>query len=64
MGRIKTSFVKHVARELFEKRPEKFSTDFEQNKKAMAELVSIESKRTRNIVAGYITSLKKKEEMK
>jgi small subunit ribosomal protein S17e len=62
MGRIKTSSVKNIARELLEKYPERFSTDFEKNKKALAELTEFESKRTRNIVAGFITTLKKQLE--
>jgi small subunit ribosomal protein S17e len=62
MGRIKTSSVKNIARELLEKYPERFSTDFEKNKKALAELTEFESKRTRNIVAGFITALKKQLE--
>jgi len=62
MGRIKTSSVKNIARELLEKYPERFSTDFEKNKKALAELAEFESKRTRNIVAGFITALKKQLE--
>lgn len=59
MGRIKTSFIKKIAKELLEKNPEKFSTDFETNKKIVEELIDIKSKKIRNIVAGYITSLKK-----
>jgi small subunit ribosomal protein S17e len=61
MGRIKTSFIKKIARDLLEKNAEKFSTDFETNKKIVSQLVDINSKRIKNIVAGYITSLKKKE---
>ena len=61
MGRIKTSFIKKIARDLLEKNADMFSTDFETNKKVVAQLVDINSKRIRNIVAGYITSLKKKE---
>jgi len=60
MGRIKTSFIKHIARDLFEKNADKFSTDFGNNKKIMDQLIDIKSKRTKNTVAGYITSLKKK----
>jgi small subunit ribosomal protein S17e len=61
MGRIKTSFIKKIARDLLEKNADKFTTDFETNKKIITQLVDIDSKRIRNIVAGYITSLKKKE---
>lgn len=59
MGRIKTSFIKHIARDLLEKYPEKFTADFEKNKEVVKQLVEIKSKRIRNIVAGYLTSLKR-----
>lgn len=61
MGRIKTSFIKKIAKDLLEENTDKFSTDFEANKKIVSQLVDINSKRIRNIVAGYITSLKKKQ---
>lgn len=61
MGRIKTSFIKHIASDLFEKYSDKFTTDFEKNKQVVNELVDFESKKIRNIVTGYITSLKKRE---
>lgn len=59
MGRIKTSSVKSIAKELVEKYGDKFSADFEKNKEVLMRLVHFESKRMRNIVAGYITTLKK-----
>jgi len=60
MGRIKTSYIKHIGYELFEKNFEKFTTDFSKNKKMVKELISFKSKRMLNIVTGYITSLKKR----
>jgi small subunit ribosomal protein S17e len=60
MGRIKTSYVKNIAKELLEKYPDKFSTNFEENKKVLNELMEFESKRMRNVVAGFITALKKR----
>lgn len=59
MGRIKTSFIKHTALELFEKHSEKFSTDFEKNKEVVKGLIDIKSKKIRNMIAGFITSFKK-----
>ena len=59
MGRIKTTFIKTIARELFEKNAEKFSEDFEKNKREVDKLAYIKSKKQRNIVAGYLTSLKR-----
>ncbi|HLC39861.1 MAG TPA: 30S ribosomal protein S17e [archaeon] len=61
MGRIKTTFIKNLARELIEKETEKFSADYKKNKEIVKQLVDIKSKRMRNIVAGYITALKGKE---
>jgi small subunit ribosomal protein S17e len=61
MGRIKTFFVKHIAYDLFEKQPEIFSTSFEENKKAIEPFITVKSKRIRNMVVGYITTLKKRE---
>lgn len=61
MGRIKTSFIKNVAKELFKKYGEKFTNDFEKNKELVKEFCEIKSKRLRNMIAGYITSLKKRE---
>lgn len=58
MGRIKTTFVKNVAKELMEKHPNSFSKSFEDNKKAMIPFVSFTSRKMRNLVAGYISSMK------
>ena len=59
MGRIKTSFIKRIAQDLFDAHVDKFSTDFEKNKEIINQLATFESKRMRNIIAGYITRLKK-----
>ena len=58
MGRIKTTFVKNIAKELMEKHPGSFSESFEDNKKTLAPFVSFASRKMRNLVAGYITSVK------
>jgi ribosomal protein S17E len=57
MGRVKTSLVKRTSRELA--KGTEFNEDFERNKKVLNG--TIESKRIRNMVAGYIKRLKKKE---
>jgi small subunit ribosomal protein S17e len=64
MGRIKTSFIKHIAKDLFEKHADKFTTDFSKNKEIVKELIEIKSKKLRNVIAGYVTSLKKQEKIK
>ena len=60
MGRIKTLLVKRTARKLLEKFPNKFTDNFEDNKKTVLSMLEID-KKIRNSVAGYITRLKKKE---
>lgn len=55
MGRIKSIAVKNLAREMIEEHGDKFTTDFEKNKKAVSAVRKIESKKIRNVVAGYIT---------
>jgi small subunit ribosomal protein S17e len=58
MGRIKTTFVKNIGKELMEKHPESFSGSFEENKRTLVPFVSFKSRKMRNLVAGYITSVK------
>jgi len=55
MGSIRPSNVKRVARNLVEKYPDRFNGDFENNKKAVSELTDVQTKRLRNMVAGYAT---------
>ncbi len=61
MGRIKTTAIKNIASKVYEDNKEKFSDNFENNKEIVNELLIIPSKKLRNIVAGYITTLKKRE---
>lgn len=61
MGRIKTRLVKRKTKELMRDHSDKFSIDFSQNKQAMIPLTEVASKKLRNVVAGYITRLKRKE---
>ena len=60
MGRIRQTFIKRTGEELLEKFEDKFTTDFETNKKAVEEVALISTKRLRNRIAGYITSRVKK----
>jgi small subunit ribosomal protein S17e len=54
---VRTELVKRIARELVERFPDKFTTDFETNKKLVESLTNISSTKLRNRVAGYITLL-------
>jgi len=58
MGRIKTTFVKNVGKDLMEEHSEVFSGSFDDNKKALTPFISFTSRKMRNLVAGYITGVK------
>ncbi|HFC49141.1 MAG TPA: 30S ribosomal protein S17e [Thermofilum sp.] len=62
MGKVRPKYIKNTARRLVEMYPDRFTIDFEENKKAVMELTDITSKRIRNQVAGYITRLMKQRE--
>jgi small subunit ribosomal protein S17e len=61
MGNIKTTFVKRIGRKLFENNRKKFTEDYSKNKELIKELIDIKSKKMRNIIAGYVTNLKRQE---
>jgi small subunit ribosomal protein S17e len=62
MGRIKTTFVKTITKKLIKQHGEHFTTDFNENKKIADRYAKIESKKIRNIIAGYATRLKKQQD--
>ena len=49
--------MKRIAQELVERYPDKFNTDFENNKKLVESFTNVSSTRLRNRIAGYITRL-------
>ncbi len=57
MGRIKTKLIKRVSKSLVARYGERFKENFEENKKVVAELTRIPSKKLRNNVTGYVTRL-------
>lgn len=62
MGRIKTQLIKRTTLELAKQHRDKFNHDYTHNKQMVAQLLTTESKKLRNIVSGYITRLMKAEE--
>lgn len=62
MGKVRSTLVKRTAKGVIKRFPERFSHDFEKNKKAVEELLEFPSKRMRNMVAGYVTRLLSGEE--
>ena len=57
MGNVRPERVKRIARELLKRYPDKFTTDFENNKKLLASFTNISSLKLRNRIAGYVTRL-------
>ena len=62
MGRIKTKLIKRISHEIFKEHKDKLKKTFEENKEIVAKLADFPSKKLRNIVAGYLTRLVKKQE--
>ena len=56
VGKVKTEQVKRTAKELMVKFPNKFSRNFDENKRLVNELTKGTTIRIRNQIAGYITS--------
>lgn len=63
MGRIKTTLIKRTAHTIIKKYPEKFTENFGENKKTLQEVADIQSKKLRNVIAGYITRLTRKQRL-
>ncbi len=61
VGKVRPAYIKRAAMALVEKYPDKFTSDFEHNKRVVGELLKT-TKRVRNRVAGYITRLIKRRE--
>ncbi len=62
MGNIRPTYIKRVAFELLKKYPDKFTEDFDNNKKLVAELTDVQTEQMRNKIAGYVTHYRKRLE--
>jgi small subunit ribosomal protein S17e len=58
LGKVRTETVKRAARELIERYPEKFTSEYEANKTSVNQVLKAPSKKLRNRIAGYVTRLK------
>jgi small subunit ribosomal protein S17e len=56
MGRVKSIAIKTLGDDIIEEHSKKLSADFDTNKKVLADITVIKSKRTRNVLAGYISN--------
>jgi small subunit ribosomal protein S17e len=63
VGKVRTEMVKRTTLELIDKYSKSFNTDFDHNKKFLAELNIGVSKKMRNKVAGYATRVVKSDLM-
>jgi len=61
LGKVKTEQVKRVGKELMERFPDKFTTNFDENKRLVDTLTQGTTTRVRNQIAGYITRTKSLE---
>ncbi len=59
MGKVRTVLIKSVSKELINKYPNVFTTDFEKNKKLLDKYLEVDSKHLRNRISGYIVNLLK-----
>jgi small subunit ribosomal protein S17e len=57
LGKVRPEHVKRLARKLVERFPDRFTTDFEHNKKMVDAFTNISSTKFRNRVAGYAIRL-------
>jgi small subunit ribosomal protein S17e len=57
MGGVKTALVKRTAQKVLEKVADNFTSEFDHNKKLLKN--TVESKKVRNKIAGYISRKKR-----
>jgi small subunit ribosomal protein S17e len=53
--------IKRISSEILDRYPEKFGTDFTQNKATLKNIAVVRSKLLRNRIAGYITAYLRRE---
>ncbi len=60
MGRIKTQQIKSKGEQVFEIYGKEYSEEFDKNKKLVEKHTSVQSKKLRNVLAGFLTRKAKK----
>ena len=63
MGKVRTETIKRISLELIEKYPYSFGTEFEPNKQFLKQIGLDVSKKLRNKLAGYVTTILKSDLM-
>ena len=64
MGKIRPSHIKNTAKDILEQYGDLIEDDFEKNKELLDQILDVKSKKLRNRIAGYLTSLVSIEENK
>jgi small subunit ribosomal protein S17e len=57
LGKVRQDQIKKPAREILTRYHERFTTNFEENKKILDQVATVYSPRMKNRIAGYITRL-------
>jgi small subunit ribosomal protein S17e len=57
LGNVRPEHVKRIAKELVQRFPDRFTTNFDNNKKLVEEFTNLTSTKLRNRIAGYVTRL-------
>jgi len=55
LGKVKTEQIKRLSKELITRFPDKFTTNFDENKRLVDQVTEGTTTRVRNQTAGYIT---------
>lgn len=63
MGNVRTDQIKRTARELVRRFPDKFTANFDENKRLVSLLLEGATTKIRNQIAGYITGYLASEEI-
>jgi small subunit ribosomal protein S17e len=59
LGRIRSNFIKRIAREAIKRYKDQLSTDYYENRNFLETVVRFSNDKLRNRVAGYVTTLMK-----
>ena len=61
LGKVRTEMIKRISLELLEKYPYSFQLEYEPNKQFLKEIELDVSKKLRNKIAGYVTTIIKSD---
>jgi small subunit ribosomal protein S17e len=61
LGKVRTEMIKRISLELLEKYPYSFQLEYEPNKQFLKEIGLDVSKKLRNKIAGYVTTIVKSD---